>query len=645
MALDDLEKQIYRFSGKKKDESEPLASPAASDDAASFYEEKRDRAAHHGEDAWHDRGGENDASRGTKRLSPAKRIAAFVLGVLAVAAIAVGAVVYVVNMASANKDVTLDVYAPTGVYQGTPFDVTVQIASQPQSSVQNATLTITMTPGIVSLDNLNPANQSLVTDSVGDLGGGSLTKRTYKFLATGDANSVQKLTVQLGYASGSGSARYAVTQAAQVTIGDPAIALTLKKPDSVVGGSKFDIEADYQNLSGFDFPDVRIQANYPPEFQFSSASLTPDSMQSYWRLGALKSGSAGKLDVTGSFKATDQGSFNIPFDIFVDFLGHDYKIGEQTVTVTLSPSPVQLAMTVNGQGDYVAHASDLLQYRVAYQNLSGVALANATIKVALAGQMYSFGTLRTDGNFNSVSNTITWNASNMPALKLLQPGASGEADFSVQLYPLFPIKQISDRNFMLQANAELDSPTVPYYVSASSTTSVASLVTKVGGLAAITAGAFYRDAASGIVNTGTLPPTVNVPTEYTVHWTVTNYSTDLTNVTITAPLASGVAWTGIERSSIDSVPLYDAQTGMVTWTIAKIPAGTGVVSAPIEGTFQVKATPNVTQVNQYEPLVGQTTLAATDDFTGQLISATAQPLDTMLAADPTVGQGKGIVSQ
>lgn len=647
MSLDDIEKQISHFHGEKKKEEKPLMSPSAARDTAAFYEERkaREREEQKADDGWRADEEKKSSRRGGTRHSPFMKITGFVVGILAIAAVGVGAVIYVVNTSSGGKDVSVDLYAPTQVYRGVPFDVTVQVASQPQSSVRGATLTITMTPGIVSLDNLNPSNQNLVIDPVGDLGGGSLTKRNYKFLATGDANSVQKLTVQLSYASGGGSARYAVKQEAQVAISDPAIGLTVKEPSSVVGGSKFDLEVGYRNVSGFDFPDVRIQANYPPEYQFASASITPDSLQRYWRLGELKSGSAGKLTVTGSFRATEQGTFNIPFDIFVNFLGHDYLVGEQVATITLSPSPVALALAVNGQSDYVAHASDLLQYRITYQNNSGIALANATIKVSLLGAMYNFATLRTDGNFSSVANTITWNAGNMPALNLVEPGASGEVDFTVQLSSLFPINRLSDRNFTLQAKATLESPTVPYYISADKTSSVASLTTKIGALASLTAKALYRDAASGIANSGTLPPRVNTPTEYTVHWTIRNYPNDLTNVKITAPLAAGVEWTGIEKSSIDSVPLYDSQTGIVTWTIAKIPATTGVASAPIEGTFQIKATPNVTQVRQYEPLMGQATLSGTDDFTGQPYTTTAQPLDTSLPADPTVGQGQGIVTQ
>ena len=147
------------------------------------------------------------------------------------------------------------------------------------------------------------------------------------------------------------------------------------------------------------------------------------------------------------------------------------------------------------------------------------------------------------------------------------------------------------------------------------------------------------------MNSGNLPPQVGKATQYTVHWIITNYSTDISDVVVAAPLASGVSWTGQIKSNIDSVPLYDSQTNIVTWTIPRIVATKGVIGDPIEAIFQISATPNAAQLNQFEPLLGETNLSATDDFTDLAITSVAPALSTNLIYDPTVGQNGGRVTQ
>jgi len=62
------------------------------------------------------------------------------------------------------------------------------------------------------------------------------------------------------------------------------------------------------------------------------------------------------------------------------------------------------------------------------------------------------------------------------------------------------------------------------------------------------------------------------------------------------------------------LPSYDERTQEVVWNIDKILATKGIISSPVEAIFQVEATPNVTQTGTNMPLLGQTTIRASDDF-------------------------------
>jgi hypothetical protein len=71
-----------------------------------------------------------------------------------------------------------------------------------------------------------------------------------------------------------------------------------------------------------------------------------------------------------------------------------------------------------------------------------------------------------------------------------------------------------------------------------------------------------------------------------------------------------------------------------------VPAGTGIITQPIEAVFDVSNVPAVNQVGQDATLLGQSSLAATDAFTGQALQASADAITTALLGDPNIPQGE-----
>ncbi len=562
------------------------------------------------------------------------------IGVFLLLVIGVGAW-FVFGGSASKQSVTITAVAPSSVARGVPFDFTVNLANGSESLIQSGTLTIHLPPGLVNLGGLGTQSGS-VTDDIGDVGGGLVVKRTYQFLPIGDVNSLQRVPISLSYGAG-GSARFEANASQDLSITDPGIVVTITKPDQVMNGSAFTFDVQYQNTSDFDFPDVTLQAQYPDAFKFDSASLPPDSLNNYWRLGALNHGSTGTLEIKGELQGTDQSQFSIPITVSANFNGQDYPIADQVLNLTLAPSPIGLQVLLNGQSDYVARIGDTLTYTIHYQNLSGIALADTVVKATLTGELIDPTSIQTDANIDSVSDILTWNASNEPALRLLDPGASGDLTANVKLVPTFPIRQLGDKNYVVRIDVNMTSPSVPYYLKADQTSASQMLETRVAGEVGIDAKAYFRDAGSGVLNTGPFPPQVNQPTQYTVHWIIRNYATDVSDVLVHAFLASGVAWTGTVNSNTDSVPLYDDRTQEVTWTIPTIAATKGVIDDPLEATFKIQATPNATEVGQFEPLVGETALTATDDFTSSSLASQGVGLTTALPDDPTVGQNGGRV--
>ncbi len=543
-----------------------------------------------------------------------------------------------------SRGLSMEIKGPTEVNIGVPFDLVVNFSNQSRTVLNNATLNLNLPDGAVVLG--ASEEQRIISRDLGDIGIGSLSSQSFKIMATKDGNALKRLTALISYgASGIGQARFQQHRDFDLAIKEPGVSLNLTPPVQVLNGSKFDIKIDYQNISQENFSGLEIQVDYPASFAFVSANTKPDENNNIWKLKDLAPNSKGSIVISGQLIGPANSFFNFDVKLSQNIFGHQYVINEKSASLTILSSPLELAVSLNNQENYVSRLGDQLNYALSYQNNSGVGLADAVIKVKLAGDLFDFGTLKTNANFNSITNTLTWNASNLAGLKVLPVGEGGSVGFQINVKNQFPIRRLGDKNYSLKVEAEIDSPTITPDLAATKTTGLADLETKVAGAIDIQTKAYFRDAASGLLNSGPWPPKVNQATQYTIHWLITNYATDVSNVEVRAFLESGVRFTGQVKGNIDSLPTYNDRTQEVIWTINKISATKGVVSQPLEAIFQIEAVPNINQIGNYQPLIMETSISASDDFTGKTLQNQAAEITTALPDDLTVSQVKGAVTQ
>jgi hypothetical protein len=454
----------------------------------------------------------------------------------------------------------------------------------------------------------------------------------------GQAKTVRQIRAKFVYAiTSENRVQFERETSADVQVGEPAISLSLEVPQQVVNGEPFTAKIKYKNSSRQDFKNVRLRLSRPDMFRFQRASVEAASRANdAWNLGVLKAGAEGELTVDGSVMGAEGSFFSVMASVSADFLGESKELASQAATLNIATSPLSVAVLVNGNTDYVAGIGDTLQYTIVYRNNSTISFRNIAVRARLIGGLFDYATLTSQGSFNSLTNTLTWITANAPELENLGPGEERTLPFNIRLKTAFPIGRVSDKNFALKVEARVESPTVPAGVAAESTVSFATLETKIRGAVNLHAKALWRDAAWGILNEGPYPPKLNQPTQYTVHWSITNYSTDIGAVHIEAFLQSGARFVGKAKSTVATLPQYDAATGRVKWDIPTIAATRGVLGAPVEGVFQIEVTPAVTQVGKDVTLMGPARLQANDLFTGATLESAVDALTTALPEDPTI---------
>ncbi|OGZ53225.1 MAG: hypothetical protein A3B25_02665 [Candidatus Ryanbacteria bacterium RIFCSPLOWO2_01_FULL_48_26] len=571
---------------------------------------------------------------GTRRSSDG-----IIIGLIFVALIAGGFSLYTFfihpSAPENNSKISLEFLKPNQILIGEPFAVSVSISNYSDTVLKNAKLSLFLPDGIYFVGQSD--GQRVSEQVVGDIGPGSINQQTFNLLAlSGDAT--RRLEAKLVYSfSQTSAAQYESPAFLDLLINQPAVSINLGIPQSVFNGQDFEIKVSYSNNTTHDFKDVHLALDYPPIFRFKQSTVSPEGAgNNSWQLGNVSAGSAGTISITGNVVGPEGSFFDVGASLTSLISGRTYTVSKQTANVSISQSPLSLSLVANNSSDYVSHLNDTVQYTIEYKNNSDIAMQNVKIQAKLVGELFDLSGIRSDGNFNSLNNTITWFPATNRQLLTVPSKQGGSVGFVIPIKSAFPIRLLSDKNYILKVQAQVESPTVPPNITADKTVSVAGIESKVAGKLDFVSEALWRDAASGILNGGSYPPRVNQPTQFTVHWRVVNYATDAANFHVSAYLQSGARFTGVTKSTTDTQPTYNPNSGLVTWDIPFIPATKGFISPPPEAMFQIEVIPSSNQVGSNVVFLGETSIEWTDSFVGQANQATARELDTSVPADTTV---------
>ena len=540
------------------------------------------------------------------------------------------------------KGLNIDLIVPAEINVGIPFNLEVDISNDSKNILKEAQLMIELPEDMVFLG--SSPDKTVDSKNLGNLGVGSLTQESYRLLSLAGENTIKEIKATVTYLPAALGSRFEKSSAVTFSVLESSLTLDMSLPQKVFSGEEFEVTVSYKNNTGQDLNNLKLKAVYPPAFTFRAAALRPDFGNNSWDLGDLRSNSEGELVIKGELTGPDDAFFEFGAALEADFLGQSYAVAEKLATIAIEPSPLSLQISLNNNPEFIAHLNNELNYTINFVNNTDVGLRDVVIKAKLIGAMFDLLTLNTSAYLSTVNNTLIWNTSNTPSLALLAPGASGSVTFKLRVKNDYSITRLSDKNFTLKVEVEIESPTVPYFVAAQKTVSLAFLETKVGGKIGVEARAFFRDAPSGILNRGPWPMKSGQATQFTIHWLISNASTDVKNIEVKAFLGGNVRFTGTVKGNSASMPTYNERTQEVTWIIPSVSAGKGIINPPLEAIFQVEATPSINQVGSQMTLIQRTDARAEDDFTGETLTAEDAEITTARLDDPTVTGEQGTVT-
>ncbi|HOB89894.1 MAG TPA: hypothetical protein PKG74_01000 [Candidatus Colwellbacteria bacterium] len=540
--------------------------------------------------------------------------------------IAAAFVVYELFFAGSARRPAISFEAPPNVVLGEDFPLTVVFVNNSEVLIRNVEISMTVPNGAMFSDGKNEVRRMR---EAGTMDVGEEYKETFNIRVLDAAEAEKSFEASVSYLPATLNKSLIVSKDFIVSVETP-VKTELVVPNEVMAGEEFNWSLNYENTSDQEWI-LLFNLTAPKDFSsnFSESPIT------------VKPGEKGEVSFKGSANLPDMSVFSLRVETRGELNGRDYVVSDVSKDIAIKASPLSLKIDLlNAESSSGAvKPGSILRYRLVCSNFSNEVFRNVIVRASLKGNMYEFAGLAVSGNASLNNGTIFWNYATDPDLAALDPGESREIIAEVPLKSDYAVRQASDKDFTgtMTANAEA--------VVASTGIKLTSVVVfdaKLVGVLKISPKIYFRDAASGIINSGNLPLKVGSPTDFTVHWALSNQASDMSNIEVRAVLPVGVSLTGNQKIPVGEFSL-DPNSNEVVWKIPKMLANTGVVDKPLEAIFQIRATPIDEFTGSYMPLLRETRATALDDFAGVSVSATGLPLNSFLTDDPTVSPLDGLI--
>lgn len=428
-----------------------------------------------------------------------------------------------------------------------------------------------------------------------------------------------------------------------VITGSP-LALSVAAPRQAVDGDNVEYVVSYKNRDSRSIANAEARIVFPQGFELKNSQPKASENGSVWYLGNLESEQGGEIRIQGKLKGNDSDGKNI-----VVTLGHmsetrDFVTYDKQEFSTRMVNPVLTVLQrVENKDNDIVNAGENLKYAVMFKNTGSAGLRDAILTVEIKGKIFDFSKLTAEkGFYDSAKNTISWKASDVPALASINPNGGGTVYFTVPIKSVIPVESKLDKNFTVSSVAKIDSPDIPTPLDSNKIIGSNTLDLRLASKVLFDTKAYYTD--SKIKNTGPIPMATGQETTFAIHWTVASVSNDVGETSVTSSLPSGLRWTGQIYPSNEKIS-YNDRTNQIVWDAGDVSAGTGILSPPREVVFQVGVIPQGNQIGNPINLINKSIFTAKDSFINQGLTLEGEAKNTQLYEDPTVGFVNGKVAR
>ncbi len=484
---------------------------------------------------------------------------------------------------------------------------------------------------------------------LGTIGAGKSVSQNIKVTLFGDQGSSKDIKLTLQYRLAGESAEFNKEDHYAVAINSAPVTLAVEAPTEATPNQEITLKAKVTlNAKKTAATNMMLKVDYPPGFQFETSTPNAFFSNNIWTLGDMQPGSEKDILIKGLMLGQEGEAKSFHF-----YTGEGDPVDQSKIatsytsalqTINIQKPFIDAHLTINGldQDTYSVPGTIPLSAHISWTNNLPIRLNDVTVTAKLSGNAFDRTAVRSDpGFYDSVNNQIIWDKNTIPDLASIDPGQRGGMDFSLTPLPLLSGNHtlINSPQITIAVNI-VGTQTSEGNVTTSLTNSQTATIKISTGLQLVSK-ALY--GSGPIQNSGPIPPKAEQSTTYTIVWTITNTSNQVSNAQVKGTIPSYIVFNSGSVTPKEEDVTFNQSTSEVSWNAGTIAPGMGFTKSPREVAFQVTLKPSLSQVATTPTLLGQATLTGTDAFTGEVLKNVKNALTTYLSGDPTFNPGTDTV--
>lgn len=569
--------------------------------------------------------------------------------------IAVGVAIFYLYKGSGTlsaNNVDISIEGPVSVAGGDDLKLGISVTNNNDAAVDDADLLIEYPEGsYASADSQSALPR--IRKSLGRIEAHQTIRENVQAVIFGESNSEKKISATLEFRLEGSSATLEKKKEYAITLSSSPIDIVIDSLKEANSGQTVEVDVHLKSNSSSPLKDLLLSVDYPFGFQFKESTPKPNFDNKIWKLGDLPPAGERVIRIKGIIQGQDEEE-----KIFRAYVGTQSNRDERALgiaynslssSIFLKKPFLSLDFLIDGvrANEYVSSSEKTVRVDISWENNLPTKIIDGQIQIKIKGNIldrYSIA-VANGGFYRSLDDTIVWDSKSGAAstLAVIEPGEKGNVSFSFGFLPVLNSdgkQAFANPEVTMEVTAKgrrVTDTNVPEEVN----TFTAKKIKVESSLNLASRAVYYTGP---LKNTGPLPPKVNQPTTYTIIWTLTNSSNNISSGVVRTLLPTYVKWLGVVSPDSESVT-YNDVGGEVTWNVGAIPAGVGVARAAREVAFQVALTPSISQLTRSPSLTSEVTLTGNDDFTGTTLHTTKQALSTNLTTDPTFIYFQALVTE
>lgn len=547
-----------------------------------------------------------------------------------------------------NNNIDISILGNNFTAGGEELSLIVGVTNRNNSALLLADLVIEYPKSSSNRETALSAGNERSRLSLGTIPVGAIRNENLKLVLFGEQGSVKPIKISLEYRIEGSNAIFVKEKFYDVTINSTPLNLSIDAPDTISPNQDITFKVKETLNATKPSPKILLKLDYPVGFVFISSTPTPSLGNNIWNLGDLAPGAERNISITGKIiDAVDGEEKNFHISSGSQAEGDKSMIGvvfnSVSHIVTIKKPFIEANLSINGvsQREYAIDTKTPILGQIEWTNNLDTKVNDLKIIAKISGNAVNRKTIDADrGFYDSATDTITWDKSSQNQFGEINPGDSGYVSFSLATLPLFSAAEGMLASPLINIEVSISGKQLVQAYETTDLNNFQSGVIRIISDVGFAAKALYYSGP--FVNQGPIPPKVEEETTYTIVWSVSNTTNNISKGIVRSSLPAWVRFIG-PISPPEEDLIYNPATKELIWNIGNLLKGTGILGSSRSVSFQIGFSPSFSQINTIPIIINDATLTGYDDFAKVEVRVNRTSLRTSLDNDSLFPSAGGMV--